>query len=116
MERTRDTFRCYYCNRRLDEYLFGEWVLEEKTNATLGKACSDCCHDEKIHTIYPDGKHWAHDCKGCFFLGAYYDDNKPIDVYVCTNGKKRGNVCILLRYGNDGPDYWSMSTFHLGQD
>lgn len=74
-----------------------------------------CWHEERERK--PDGKNWRHDCTGCYFLGTYYDQhrfyNNPIDIYVCTEGKKPGDVCIILRYGDNGPDYWSMSTFDL---
>jgi hypothetical protein len=43
---------------------------------------------------------YIHDCDKCVFLGHLLDR----DIYFC---KKGNSPTIILRYGNDGPEYLS---------
>ena len=45
---------------------------------------------------------YQHNCDKCKFMPWPW---KPFDVYVCPQG---GSPTMILRYGNDGPDYESV--------
>lgn len=44
---------------------------------------------------------FIHDCSGCLFLGNY----KQYDVYFCPNAESFCGGSIILRFGDDGPEY-----------
>lgn len=51
---------------------------------------------------------YAHDCEGCVFVGAYQTDIQKYDGYFC---KDCDSGSVVLRYGNDGPQYASAPKF-----
>lgn len=52
-------------------------------------------------------RRYEHDCNRCAFLGQH----RQYDVYVCRQG---GWPTVVLRHGDDGPDYHSGA--HLVDD
>jgi len=55
---------------------------------------------------------FLHDCDSCLFLGNPHD--KQYDVYFCPNCD---GGSIVIRHGNDGPDYYStMISLALNRD
>lgn len=55
---------------------------------------------------------YQHDCQTCQPIGHMHDtNNHQLDLYICP--KWGGNISVILRYGNDGPDYWSFPVFRL---
>jgi len=44
---------------------------------------------------------WIHDCDQCKYAGSMFRENKTFDWYVC-------NDSVVARFGDDGPEYWSM--------
>ena len=44
---------------------------------------------------------WLHDCKRCRYIGSMHSANGLLDWYKCNNE-------MVARYGDDGPDYWSL--------
>ena len=44
---------------------------------------------------------WIHDCDQCKYAGSMFHENKTFDWYVC-------NDSVVARFGDDGPEYWSM--------
>jgi len=55
---------------------------------------------------------WKHDCAKCRFLGGMFTMNGQLDWYVCGTE----DITILARRSDEGPDYWSKDTRHLGDD
>ena len=51
---------------------------------------------------------FKHDCDRCEFLGSVILDKK-YDLYFC--GSTEGEVTVIARYGDDGPDYQSGLNF-----
>lgn len=47
---------------------------------------------------------WTHDCKKCEYLGSMFLGRGLADWYEC----KGSDPSIIARFGDDGPDYWSM--------
>lgn len=51
-------------------------------------------------------RHYTHDCKGCIYLGSFYDvttynGHAIWDLYISL-----GSIpTVIARHGNDGPDY-----------
>lgn len=46
-----------------------------------------------------------HDCQRCRYLGHTRIDNHEVDVYHCPDSD---GGSMVLRYGSEGPEYWSM--------
>ena len=44
---------------------------------------------------------YGHDCATCRYLGSTHDPRGVYDWYACTES-------VVARFGNDGPDYWSL--------
>lgn len=51
-----------------------------------------------------DAPDFTHDCDRCTFLG----NQEERDLYVCQNQETK-QFTYIARYGNDGPDYESLS-------
>ena len=58
---------------------------------------------------------YQHDCEACIFMGTWTgpdqalgQENALFDLYVCPRETTLGTCCIA-RFGNDGPEYASMS-------
>ena len=47
---------------------------------------------------------WEHDCPKCRYLGSMFMAHDIADWYECE-GVDRS---VVARYGNEGPNYWSM--------
>lgn len=55
---------------------------------------------------------YTHDCKKCHFIGHLHDTaNHQLDIYICL--KPWGDASLVIRHGNDGPEYWSYPVFGL---
>jgi hypothetical protein len=52
---------------------------------------------------------YTHDCKDCRFV-ASVRLNQRYDVYRCPQGAGPLGDTLIARYGNDGPEYWSMDS------
>ena len=52
---------------------------------------------------------WIHDCGSCKYKGSMHSDRGVFDWYVC-------NDSVIARYGDDGPEYWSMPTDMVNND
>lgn len=52
--------------------------------------------------------HWTHDCNNCRYL-ASSTGNGMFDWYEC-------NDTAVARYGDDGPEYWSMPIGMINND
>lgn len=48
---------------------------------------------------------WTHDCKACKYVGSDTDH----DWYVCRDS-------VVARFGDDGPEYWSMPKMMVNND
>ena len=46
---------------------------------------------------------YIHDCDNCVFLGTYYS----YDLYCCVSNDEDIPSTIVVRYNNNGPDYYS---------
>ena len=44
---------------------------------------------------------WIHDCGNCKYKGSMFHGSDKLDWYTCDD-------TVVARYGDDGPDYWSM--------
>lgn len=61
---------------------------------------------------YEESK-YAHDCEYCTFMGGAYrrtdhdGTNEWIDFYYHYVDELPGLFNIVVRYGDEGPDYWS---------
>lgn len=56
---------------------------------------------------------FTHDCDCCAFLGNMYAPTRPagfVDMYRCD----AHGATVIVRYGDDGPDYSSASLSRLG--
>ena len=49
---------------------------------------------------------FAHDCPHCKLYATIDINGEPHDVYECENRDYKG---VVVRFGNDGPDYTSAS-------
>jgi len=47
---------------------------------------------------------YTHDCTKCRYLGSMFMAHDVADWYVCEGS----DPSVIARYGNDGPNYWSM--------
>lgn len=57
---------------------------------------------------------FEHDCDACVFLGTWRknpdcDNQEDFDLYVCEAFTNLSSINCLARFGNDGPDYASMT-------
>lgn len=52
---------------------------------------------------------WIHDCNACKYLGSSIGDRRIFDWYEC-------NDTTVARFGDYGPDYWSMPTTMIQND
>lgn len=52
---------------------------------------------------------WIHDCDACKYIASSLGKNGLFDWYVC-------NDTTVARYGDDGPEYWSMPTRMITND
>lgn len=58
---------------------------------------------------------WTHDCDRCEYLGTGSITGQGlVDVYWCPE-TIAGQGSAVLRYGSDGPEYWSMPLEVLDQ-
>ena len=46
---------------------------------------------------------YKHDCNACVFIATVYEGGEFQDAYVCTGR----DSSVVLRHGDDGPDYSS---------
>ena len=53
-----------------------------------------------------DTAHFTHDCEACSYLGHYDSAGVHFDLYACP-----GEPTVVVRYGNDGPEYSSGLVF-----
>ena len=55
----------------------------------------------------------THDCEWCTFMGGAYrrtdnnGTNEWVDFYYHHHPEFEGQFNIIVRYGSEGPDYWS---------
>lgn len=47
-----------------------------------------------------------HDCEKCKLLGMLWIGDDIVDVYRCRSRSSLGS--LIIRFGSDGPEYWSM--------
>lgn len=59
-------------------------------------------------------KMFEHDCERCVYVLTTHGDN-DYDWYVCPDGGSLGSS-VVARYGDDGPNYWSMPACMVRQD
>lgn len=55
--------------------------------------------------------HYTHDCKRCQFLGQTIGGGRITDLYFCDrpgDHDRKRSPTLIARYGNDGPDYYSI--------
>ena len=64
-----------------------------------------------VEYLVTDLPRFEHDCDACWLVGSVTyagviagQDETPCDVYVCPQG---GMPTVVIRHGDDGPDYWS---------
>jgi hypothetical protein len=59
---------------------------------------------------------FIHDCEACVFLGRYFSKTweEEVDLYVCPNSVL--GATIIVRFGDDGPDYGSGLVFCNSSD
>ena len=50
---------------------------------------------------------WKHDCDDCVLMGTLYAEAKRCDAYYHPINKGQCDFTLVVRYGDDGPDYWS---------
>lgn len=55
---------------------------------------------------------WKHDCDKCRFLGGMFLPHGALDWYVCGTTDRT----VLARFSDEGADYWSRDTRHLGDE
>ncbi len=67
-----------------------------------------------LHLVAPAGERpqFQHDCDCCHFLGRFISENGPADLYAHTSGNM---PTVIARYGSDGPNYASGSSFSYGR-
>lgn len=63
---------------------------------------------------------FTHDCTRCIFLGKMLcnmgNGTDIVDVYYCRDAITLGKLgSCIVRFGNDGPDYWSCPAVLLMQ-
>lgn len=64
--------------------------------------------NERSGPVFP----YTHDCPDCLFVGHIQDTgNSQLDIYICT--RSGGDASVIIRFGNDAPDYWSLPVFRL---
>jgi hypothetical protein len=64
--------------------------------------------------------HYKHDCTACHYLGS--DSCLPgeprcnvVDLYICTQGRRPDDYCLIRRYGSEGSNYGAMPASYAGE-
>jgi hypothetical protein len=55
---------------------------------------------------------YTHDCEACVYLGQSESDGRILDHYRCADSlvtDEGPHTCCIARFGNNGPDYASMT-------
>ena len=51
--------------------------------------------------------HHTHDCDRCVHFGTVDWEGIPADLYWCAKPEHPSLDSVLVRYGSNGPEYWS---------